>query len=292
MNAAMLFDLFRSNLQSPGVAPTAGFDSLNVKTLFPDLTGVSRQTLPIEGIRVRGGVDVFWCRASSPVVVVAGDSDTACVSVRVTFDGAELAITGATMTFSVGGGRVVMGENRGVVIETDGTATISPSGGFASTGDVHVYASRGSIAAGRRIVVNGVDVTEVSGNTPGMGRVVVFVASPICPDISLDGSSDVFLSAVQQKRLTLRLSGSGTITAAGRVEDLRVLLLGSGDIRSRDLETVNLDCELKGSGDIHARAAESAKSRLYGSGDIVVVGSPAQRDTRVQGCGDVKFVGP
>lgn len=292
MNTAMLFDLFRSNLQSPGVAPTAGFDSLNITTVSPDLGGLGRQSLPIAGIRIRGGIDVFWCHADARTVVVAGESEAACASASVSFVGGELSISGGGSTCVVGGGRVVIGDNRGVVIQTDGTATISANGGFASTGDIHVYASRGAIAAGRRIVVNGVDVTATVGNAPGMGRVVVFVASPVCPDIELEGSSDVLLSAVYQKTLTLRLSGSGAITADGRVDDLRVVLLGSGDVRAKDLETVSLDCELKGSGDIHARASQSVKSRLYGSGDIVVAGSPAQRDTRVQGSGDVRFVGP
>lgn len=290
MNTRLLFDLFRSNLQSPGVAPTAGFDALNVTTVLPDLEGLSRQSLPITGIRIRGAVDVFWCWAAARTVVVAGESEAACAAASVTFVGGELSISGSASTCVVGGGRVVFGENHGVVIATNGTATISSSGGFASTGDIHVYASHGSIAAGRRIVVNGVDVTATVGNTPGMGRVVVFVASPVCPDIELDGSSDVLLHSVEQKKLTLRLSGSGTITAAGRVDDLRLALLGSGDIRAKDLETISLDCELKGSGDIHARAAQSVRSRLYGSGDIVVAGNPGQRDTRVQGSGDVRFV--
>lgn len=292
MKTCELFELFKDNVRNAASAPTAGFDALKFKALLPDWKAKGQKTSDIQVLRVRGGVDVLWCSAPTLVVVVAGESEAACEAVSVSVRGGELSVMGRGSACVIGGGRVVIGDNRGVVISTDGVATISSTGGFASTGDINVYASHGSVAAGRRIRVNGVDVTDVVANAPSVGRAVVLVASPACPDVELEGSSDVILSGIDQKALAVCLSGSGTINADGRVEDLRVALLGSGDVRTKDLEAISVDCELKGSGDIYARAVQSIRSRLYGSGDIVVRGNPTQRDTRVQGSGDVRFVGP
>ncbi|WP_395794807.1 GIN domain-containing protein [Aquimonas sp.] len=271
MNFNAIYELFQENIRSAGSRPSAGFGSLGAFAVEP-VVGLDAG---IRQLRVVGGVDLYWCRSSTSALVVVGESQAACDSVTLSISDGEFLIgrNGSDVHFSVGGASV----------------TLSACGSVASTGDVYVSASGGSIAAGRSIRINGVEITG-GGQAPNLGRVAVFVAQASAPaTVTLGGSGDVVMNGVEQSTLELYLKGSGTLRARGHVDSLRVDLSGSGDVLIKELEAKNLECDLRGSGEIRAHATVSVRCRLIGSGDIVVSGDPAQRDTRIQGSGDVRF---
>ncbi|QOU76464.1 Putative auto-transporter adhesin, head GIN domain (plasmid) [Janthinobacterium sp. HH102] len=150
-----------------------------------------------------------------------------------------------------------------------------------------------NIASGRgRMVFHG-SVTSFSTNGAAIGirqdKVIVCVALPEAPTIKIKGSGDISLFDVQQVNLELAIEGSGDIVACGTVTHLDVYVAGSGDVDVGDLKTENAALSIAGSGDIEAFVHKDVRARVAGSGSIVVRGNPPLRDYSVAGSGKIKF---
>jgi hypothetical protein len=171
---------------------------------------------------------------------------------------------------------------------------------IAGAADVHIYQGDE-----RSVIVMGDDniipliTTDVIGDTlridsRGSYRTTsplrVSVTTPDISDVTVSGSADVIISEIQQDHAKLKVSGSGDITASGRVTQLELRASGSGDIRTMSVkaETVNAKCS--GSGDIFAKASKSASLKITGSGDINIYGKPNIVNSISKGSGDIRFL--
>lgn len=106
---------------------------------------------------------------------------------------------------------------------------------------------------------------------------------------SVTGSGNLKLNGGNSDSVELALLGSGDITASGASKSLTVRLQGSGDLNGRQLVADTVSVGVLGSGDavVFARNAISVASQ--GSGEITIVGKPAQRSVSISGSGGVRW---
>lgn len=105
----------------------------------------------------------------------------------------------------------------------------------------------------------------------------------------LSGSGDLTLD-VDTSKFEANLSGSGDVILTGNTENFISKLSGSGDIDASDLKAKNVDIAISGSGDSKVFCSENLKARVSGSGDIEYKGNPKNKDTKVNGSGEISKV--
>jgi hypothetical protein len=105
-------------------------------------------------------------------------------------------------------------------------------------------------------------------------------------DIELAGSGDIALDGVKAGRLTLHVSGSGNIDAAGSGDALRAEISGSGEIRANGYAVSRAEAKIGGAGEIRLHASESLNAVIDGAGNIRYEGSPAVTQS-ISGAGSI-----
>lgn len=103
----------------------------------------------------------------------------------------------------------------------------------------------------------------------------------------ISGSGDLDLNDLDQRSVELRISGSGSIQASGKVDDAKVRISGSGDARLGGLAVQDMDLEVSGSGNAEIAPKDRARLKVSGSGDIRLLTDPKSLDTRVSGSGRI-----
>jgi len=107
--------------------------------------------------------------------------------------------------------------------------------------------------------------------------------------ISISGSSDVFLGAVNGK-LDTRTSGSGDIRAASARGGIQTRIAGSGDVVVDGGEAPEVGVSIAGSGDFKFHGTAGAvKVSIAGSGDVDINRATGPVSKRVAGSGDVRI---
>ena len=130
---------------------------------------------------------------------------------------------------------------------------------------------------------------DVKIELDGSGDIVTtdesVIESTSSMNVSLDGSGDIELK-VKAEELNSELEGSGDIELEGIAESFIVELDGSGDIKAYDLEALNAEATLDGSGSIKLFVSKRLKANLDGSGDITYQGEP-KVEASIDGSGTI-----
>ncbi|MDF3832577.1 DUF2807 domain-containing protein [Cupriavidus basilensis] len=117
----------------------------------------------------------------------------------------------------------------------------------------------------------------------------VAITAPSLQAIGIEGAGIMRATGLHQASLDIRLSGSGSIMAAGQAGHVSATNSGSGEVDASQLRAQDLDARLSGSGLIRGYASDAASVALNGSGDIVVAGNPPKRTVSRTGSGQVRF---
>ena len=104
---------------------------------------------------------------------------------------------------------------------------------------------------------------------------------------SIRGSGDVNLDGLAQTDLDLSIQGSGSASALGNAEHARVSVAGSGDAHLGKLNVKSADVVIKGSGDVEVAPEEIATIQINGSGDVHLTKQPKSVQSHVHGSGSV-----
>lgn len=115
----------------------------------------------------------------------------------------------------------------------------------------------------------------------------VNLSSPNLEAVLLQGSGDVYLRELNEKILTLIISGSGNATLDGKTAKLTVQVSGSGDVNAKALQSEYADIQITGVGNINVTVTEALKAGIMGSGDITYFGHPKKVDPSILGSGDI-----
>ena len=102
----------------------------------------------------------------------------------------------------------------------------------------------------------------------------------------VSGSGDINLT-IQADDIIASLSGSGDITLKGKTTNYECKLSGSGDISAYELNAINGNAAMSGSGNIKINCSNNLVARISGSGDIDYKGDPKTKDTKVSGSGRI-----
>jgi hypothetical protein len=114
------------------------------------------------------------------------------------------------------------------------------------------------------------------------------ITVPKLVSVKLTGSGDININNLDNVFFEYELSGSGNLTAEGKVKDLELYLSGSGDIDTRNVAADDVYAKLSGSGDIKVYAQNNFDGKVSGSGDILYYGNPEKIDTKISGSGSIK----
>jgi len=92
---------------------------------------------------------------------------------------------------------------------------------------------------------------------------------------------------VDVKELESRIAGSGDVEVSGTAEDFSLLILGSGNVRGKELSGEKVKANIAGSGNVDLGTYKEIDVNIAGSGDLSYTGNP-KLSTRVAGSGKVR----
>lgn len=108
--------------------------------------------------------------------------------------------------------------------------------------------------------------------------------------IKVAGSSHVSLSRIRVPKLSVSISGSGTVEAEGTSDKLKFDVSGSGKIYGFDLRVQSVEISIAGAGSAEVAPRESLEVRIAGSGDVKFRGDPPNVKQSISGWGSVSKV--
>lgn len=106
-------------------------------------------------------------------------------------------------------------------------------------------------------------------------------------ELKLTGSGDIKLN-VNATSVNATLVGSGDLELKGKSNDIICKVTGSGDIDASELECLNANATVSGSGDCKVFCTENLTARVSGSGDVDYKGNPKTKDTKSSGSGSIQ----
>jgi hypothetical protein len=92
--------------------------------------------------------------------------------------------------------------------------------------------------------------------------------------IAVSGSGTVRVSNLMTNSLTTKISGSGTITVSGGVNDQDVDISGSGRYQAEQMTSKAVKAQISGSGTASVLAADLLDVKISGSGTLTYSGNP------------------
>jgi hypothetical protein len=115
----------------------------------------------------------------------------------------------------------------------------------------------------------------------------VDVRVPSLTALTLSGDGQISVTGISTPQLTVTVSGSGLLSAAGTATRLDVTLSGAGQAQLSQLAARDVHAVVTGSGLIQVTATTSLDAAVPGTGAIIYTGNPSQVSTSVTGTGTV-----
>ena len=152
---------------------------------------------------------------------------------------------------------------------------------------VVVHADSNLISHVTTNVVAGTLVIANTGNFTSSTPMSVEVSAPSLTALKLSGSGQLSVTGINAPRLTVTVSGSGLLNAAGTATRLDVILSGDGMAQLDQLTASEVHAVVTGSGLIRVTATKSLDAAVPGTGAVVYSGNPPQVNSSVSGTGTV-----
>ena len=115
----------------------------------------------------------------------------------------------------------------------------------------------------------------------------VEVSVPSLTMLNLSGSGQLAVTGIKAPKLTVTISGSGLLYAAGTATRLDVTLSGDGLAQLSQLTASQVHAVVTGAGLIQVTATTSLDAAVPGTGAIVYSGNPPRVTSSVTGVGTV-----
>ena len=126
-----------------------------------------------------------------------------------------------------------------------------------------------------------VEVGSFTARTP----MSVEVSVPSLAALDLSGDGQISVTGINAPMLTVKISGSGLLSATGTATRVDVTLSGDGQAQLSQLVTRDARAVVTGSGLIQVTATASLDAAVPGTGAIIYSGNPPQVATSVTGTG-------
>lgn len=163
--------------------------------------------------------------------------------------------------------------------------------------DVHVGSDKLILKVDEDLDVQEGDWIKISLDTPALTALTIAghgkttVQAPVGESLAVDirGASTLGLSNVNVGQLTIGIAGAADVTAAGTAKQATYRLSGAGAFTAQELVAEDVSVNLSGAGSVRVHATKRIKGAVSGIGKLAVAGSPAERDVKVAGIGDVVY---
>lgn len=115
------------------------------------------------------------------------------------------------------------------------------------------------------------------------------VAMPELNALTSDGSADVDIAGVKNKKFSLNINGAGTIKADGETQQLEIKASGSVDIDTTRLKAKSVSVKMEGAGDAKVFATDTLHANIDGAGSVFYKGTP-KITKEISGVGEVELL--
>jgi len=159
----------------------------------------------------------------------------------------------------------------------DGTLKIGMKNSFSwfrHVGKVDIYVTAKSLSALSNSGSGNIkiDAGELTGNDV---------------TVKISGSGSI-TATVKSTGLNAHVSGSGTVNLTGSSNDADVTVSGSGQIRGQNFKALSVKAGISGSGNVYINADKSITAHISGSGSLVYSGNATNIDSSVSGSGRIR----
>lgn len=121
----------------------------------------------------------------------------------------------------------------------------------------------------------------------GGDRLDITVSGVPLDHVSLAGGGKLLLGHLEQDTFSIDIGGSGTASAEGKVDHLRVNIGGSGKVEFAQLASADARVTIAGSGDVAVAPANQADVTIAGSGEVRLQTKPAHLHSAIIGSGRI-----
>ena len=105
--------------------------------------------------------------------------------------------------------------------------------------------------------------------------------------VNVSGSGKLSMENLDQPELALGISGSGTLRGQGSVDQLSVVISGSGTGRLAGVAVKQLTAKISGSGNLEAAPKDDADISISGSGNVRLLSRPTRLKSHIAGSGRI-----
>ncbi|WP_299593418.1 DUF2807 domain-containing protein [uncultured Microbulbifer sp.] len=121
------------------------------------------------------------------------------------------------------------------------------------------------------IRVEKVAAESLSTGVTGSGDLILGTVLAVHGSAGITGSGDVRMDNFIGEDFSGQIKGSGDMAIGGKVANLNVTVMGSGDFMGRSLSATNAGGSVMGSGDIVLKRPANESFSVMGSGDVALV---------------------
>lgn len=111
-------------------------------------------------------------------------------------------------------------------------------------------------------------------------------------EFAIAGRSDLKLERMNQASMKAKIAGTGTITADGRIDDLRIDVAGVGHADFGKVTGRSAKVTLAGVASADIAPTESAKIKIAGPSTVNLYSNPKELDTNIAGPGQLHKLAP
>lgn len=108
--------------------------------------------------------------------------------------------------------------------------------------------------------------------------------------IEMKGTGNFGADNLIYEKAQFKLSGAGHMLIAGQIHKAKLEISGSGNIESEELAVDELECNIKGNGDVKVNAIEKLSIDISGRGNLAYKGNPQITKQKIKGAGTVSVL--
>ena len=231
----------------------------------------------------------------SGMIMTAGNGYSGNISINISDGNAEITGMGGKSNVNVVSGcEQGSGVRKSEKRDVSSFDAVSFDGAFDVT--IVLQKKRGVEVSGDDNIIPHI-ITDVKGDT-----LHVTTNKSICSKIGLrvsitnddiskitaEGSSDISVSDVKNRALTVHINGAGDFSASGKTGTFVASISGSGNVNARQLQAGEVDISIDGAGDAIVYASGKLKASIDGAGDISYYGDPREVVKNISGAGDIE----
>lgn len=115
----------------------------------------------------------------------------------------------------------------------------------------------------------------------------ITITLPSLSRVKVEGAGETVITGVAGDRIDLSYLGAGRLSAAGKVQYLRLNARGVGEVDTKALHAERVDVNFSGVGNVSVYATDTVNAVAKGMGSLTYYGRPKTVNKSVSGIGNV-----